>query len=1133
MASFFTNETPGAIVAPNATGICPGSINIPAIADGKVGSSDLGKLCSSMPSPLARLYLGSAAFKEVNAMEAMAGVTGVGHKGMPTIDPVTNSYDCDNLIITPYHMIVNEILDLLEFIYKNGGDSRRFTIKRWDLAVETTKLIATRHDSHTHLAVALQSAIQTGNNLGNNANISTIYLFYWDNHVIGGTTPFSLVYTSANLRDLVAQGIFDGKLSGNNNNQLFSGNITPLAERDPNFRLFMYRFQSQITNSSPLINLAKYIRDAGGNYTNDTNQADWVLAQQTPTDTTGLTPLLLNRAQANSAVIVAGIQLMVTDHSVNINGTTCDYIIKPTVNQAVGSKLPLVLDEYGVTGLTYYKREWKPGLDVIPDVLPDDINDRKLPTWEAKYPFLVVSDFLEERIVEVGYDINNHLFETCCDESLRFLLPIKRRFFDYFKPSDLASMMKITQDKEGSDVVEVTVNLTIPLVNGHSITLTRIYNVNQAVEDRPVVDCFDGSNTFSLAIFPFYKFVSEAAVQKNVYNVLLGATRPGVKLNFFNGNVAVKAESYDRADLPDYKSTHYHISKKSFNLIEVSIEDNGEQRCGFAIPKFREIANEATSEFCFSVDFGTTNTFVAYKQDGSAVQAFNYDESEMQVGVLGNDNGSSFTKFPSLLKREFVPKTISDSNNSEAECLKFPMRTATYEVGGGRQTLELFSHCCIGFNYGERSSQVTKLYRTNIKWSRDSRSQSRIGVFFHELIWMMKNKSVLNNGGTKFKLAVTWPISMGDDPFECLKGSVATAIEESGCDVTPIFLTESEAPYYVNIHNGSIDFGRPYVNMDIGGGTTDILYYNKESGSQFVLSAFFAANDLWNDGVQVMSGSKRNGILKYYQRAANLDDGCMSSLNDIIQGAADSADVISYLFSDEKKWQLSNVICDSKYIRMLPVIHFSALAYYLAYSLYMANEKAPDFISFTGMGSKYIRLVSQSEKTIAALFNAMFNYVSKTLEAPELGTNKIKVIFVDKPKEVTARGALITINAAKAALIHPQKELFYGYDNESGKALTGKGLDKDLRSKVLSFFKSFLEVFNDEDYAEIIHNKLALDINSEVISLLWNHAESSYDLCETKLNCAENSKVKEPLFFWPLKDSLCKLSEYLCQKEPK
>lgn len=62
-----------------------------------------------------------------------------------------------------------------------------------------------------------------------------------------------------------------------------------------------------------------------------------------------------------------------------------------------------------------------------------------------------------------------------------------------------------------------------------------------------------------------------------------------------------------------------------------------------------------------------------------------------------------------------------------------------------------------------------------------------------------------------------------------------------------------------------MNYGEPYANIDIGGGTTDILYVNPTTKEANVYSAFFAANDLWNDGLdRVASSYKANGFLKYY-----------------------------------------------------------------------------------------------------------------------------------------------------------------------------------------------------------------------------------------------------------------------------
>ena len=85
MRHFFTNETPGNReqdgVVVNATGnygIIPHGINIQAIQDGNVTDvADLNKIGSSMPSPVARLFLFQAAIEEINSLEGQKAYKGI------------------------------------------------------------------------------------------------------------------------------------------------------------------------------------------------------------------------------------------------------------------------------------------------------------------------------------------------------------------------------------------------------------------------------------------------------------------------------------------------------------------------------------------------------------------------------------------------------------------------------------------------------------------------------------------------------------------------------------------------------------------------------------------------------------------------------------------------------------------------------------------------------------------------------------------------------------------------------------------------------------------------------------------------------------------------------------------------
>ncbi len=66
-----------------------------------------------------------------------------------------------------------------------------------------------------------------------------------------------------------------------------------------------------------------------------------------------------------------------------------------------------------------------------------------MPGARIQYPYLTVSDFLEPYLIRLVYPINKDKFfdgnvnTEVGDDSKGFLLPLKKRFFDYFTPNDL------------------------------------------------------------------------------------------------------------------------------------------------------------------------------------------------------------------------------------------------------------------------------------------------------------------------------------------------------------------------------------------------------------------------------------------------------------------------------------------------------------------------------------------------------------------------------------------------------------------------------------------------------------------------------------------------------------------------
>ena len=111
MSHFFTNEKE--INDTGSYGVQKRTMHPEKIDDGITErGAALCKLGSSMPSPVARLFLFSSAIREINAIEAE--YSGKGHEGKPDND--------GKLEQTPYHDLVGELLDMLEFVFKYGDD---------------------------------------------------------------------------------------------------------------------------------------------------------------------------------------------------------------------------------------------------------------------------------------------------------------------------------------------------------------------------------------------------------------------------------------------------------------------------------------------------------------------------------------------------------------------------------------------------------------------------------------------------------------------------------------------------------------------------------------------------------------------------------------------------------------------------------------------------------------------------------------------------------------------------------------------------------------------------------------------------------------------------------------------------
>ena len=132
----------------------------------------------------------------------------------------------------------------------------------------------------------------------------------------------------------------------------------------------------------------------------------------------------------------------------------------------------------------------------------------------------------------------------------------------------------------------------------------------------------------------------------------------------------------------------------------------------------------------------------------------------------------------------------------------------------------------------------------------------------------------------------------------------------------------------------------------------------------------------------------------------------------------------------------------------------------------------------------------------------------------------VNVSFAPNPKEVTAMGALISLNYDKP--INPSEDIYFGYEEEDPeKTMRYQNITADVQDSVVRLFRKFTSMFQSEEVLDVLSD-LGYSVDEDVTGKLSQYAVQS--LRQMKDSSSEGQKatdkLKEPMFFWPLKNSL-------------
>jgi len=1074
---------------------------------------------TSIPSPFARIDLVRTAFNVV----ANSDVEGD----------------------TIHHKMVSDALDIGQIFFNYEKFKDKIEIISWNPRNDLNTLLNSDHASHKLLGESLRLYFDQDAEAYNFNYDSKLYLINFKDgenpiNIIGGTSPASLFFTSANSFDLNF---------GEGADTFLDEEYFPLHKRDPEYIKYLFALKKELPNFTiKFKQVDAYLSSIFS-----------LLPSELRAEINNLSPGFFN--SLSSLNIEGGGELVEILNTPLKKGKEktdkireSHFVIAPE-NTISGEILPLVLpnDIYSGT-LTYVTDYWK-NTDKAPNYNPNPISKRILPFDGNIFPYLTICDLLEPVIIRSEFEIDEFYFEKGSYKGNKsFLLPLKPLFFKYFT---IASLKRLINGEKFFELKalqsgSVEAILRIPIQDGNHITFRRVYYspVNQAHKPDYSQEKNKGAvieNRINMAISPFYKFPMDVTPEYNIafydadYIPLL--ENNNYKFSFFNTeNNAIEGVQQVQRRFKKEENVNMlaSIVNENFNYIQV-IHSYAK---GIIIPKFEERVSNGSSQFTFAIDFGTTNTHIEYAIDGGIPQPFEITKNEsFHCGRLINDANYD-EPYLKLSKDDVLPEEIGNGSNYE-----MPQRTAISYHGKTDFKVPTFSmgNINIPFKYERFAFALNTEIKTNLKWSIENNSSIILEKFFEQLIKMIRNKVLLNNGNLKnTKIIWSYPASMLGFQLTRLEEKWTTTIHKIlGKEINIQKVCESLTPFYYYTYVLGLPSFRPVVSIDIGGGTSDVAVYKDENPILF--SSFrFAGDAIFGDNFR--RNINLNGFVKKHFQKLELvlEANNETSLKNILNGIKErnnSNDVINALFSLENNKQLKdkkiaisflNALKEDTELKIIFLLFYVSQIYHIAQLLKVKKIDIPQSFIFSGTASKLLSIIdsSTSHSTLKKLVNIVFKHVYELTESPD-----ISIELPESPKELASKGG-IYFNSGSAIELKQIKEVLLSENILSAKdaTYTYKRIN-ELEKTVLETYEDFLDFFFDINKTLPFRDTFGIekDVLDYAKNFLFTKKEDALKMgIQNKLseiNNHEDEEIGETLFFYPLVGSLGALAYELVTRQ--
>jgi hypothetical protein len=980
------------------------------------------KQITSIPSPFARIDLVQTAFH---------------YMSQKLVDGKENSLDGDTI----YHKLVSDALDVGEILFNIDQLKDEVSILAWDKTNDLNTLLSSPSPKHRLYGETLKLYLEQDAGAYNFDLHKRFYLLVHNYKVIGGTSPATLFFTTAN--DLSTVKIPFGS------DWVFDGEYQPLYKRDAEFQKYLHHlFKTHPELGRRMKEVYDYLGRSLAMLEQTNNRLFHEINNLKP-ETFENDYDALDTGTAGEIIDFLGFAAR-KRHKGNITNSVknSDFIIKST--QYKGEKSPLVLQNNLNKNFRYTTDPWNKNVEV-PVYEPLPLESRTLPGQIIQYPYLTVSDFLEDYIIRIIYPTDKEKF---FDGNLRieagetdkgYLLPLKPLFFEYFSTADLQKNMP-----DGKPMIEMvqramsslTVTLRIPVAKEREyITFERVYYAPLSDSEMSHPNLLQNKwsvteGFFNVVIFPFFQHPPGVSADYRV--MVIDRDTDGYRqynqyqLSFYLNEQLepFKTNFCQRSDKAagDSVSSSFYVLQHNFDYIRI---DNNAAR-GMLIPLLPK-AKTGNTAFSFAIDFGTSNTHIEWKKAGEGKKTYPLEITTADLQYAGMINA----KFDRLLVPElttWVDHELFPPEINTGRPYHFPHRTLLSFAKKLKYTSGNVTHSLADFNipfiYERLPLHNNTDIRSNLKWSDEEGIQILVRSYFENLALLIRNK-VLLNGGNLEQVAITtfFPSSMDwgrrrgfNDMFTSADGILFKYFSK---DVKYTSISESLAPYYYAASTQAISSGeRPVATIDIGGGTTDIMVFFREQPS-FLTSFRFASHALFGDGFN--GSSEVNGFVKKYFRGVDGVSGFAAMVDQIYPLPAlfeemedhSSADIISFLFSladnqqliqKNKKLSLFESLKNDKDLKIILVVFTGAVIYHLAKCMCNKKMPPPKTIILSGNGSKIFNMAEGATgfEGMSLFAEQIFRgvYEKKAGEFKYDGAFKINFSQDGQPKQITCKGGL-------------------------------------------------------------------------------------------------------------------------------